>query len=330
MTYGVLLPHFGPKANAQLLLRSTQRMEQLGYDAVWVRDHLVFHPHGFEDPDLTHMEPFVVLAALAGVTKKITLGTATLIPHRHPIHTALLIGTLDKFSGPDRIVIGIGLGFSDSEFAAIGMKDWDRRKVVPQQVDVMRRLWSGEHVSFESEFYKFDDVAIEPVPGPNRKIPIWYGGGTKASVRRAVKYCDGWIPGRMPARDAKVFIDLLLAMSEKAGRASRPLAAMIPYVSPAKTVEEGAKFFNTEELHAVLATRFMPPPSGRFETLEDFDGAVIAGPPDVIVENVRKFQAIGVEHFVFDFRTRFDRFEECVDMVGTQVLPLLHRGDGRT
>jgi alkanesulfonate monooxygenase SsuD/methylene tetrahydromethanopterin reductase-like flavin-dependent oxidoreductase (luciferase family) len=328
MSYGVLLPHFGPHADAKLLLRSVPRMEQLGFDAIWVRDHIVFHPHGFEDPDLTHMEPFIVMSALAAVTKKIILGTATLIPYRHPIHTALLLGSLDAFAGPDRLIVGFGLGFIDSEFDAVGMKGWDRREVLPQQVEAIRKLCAGQHVSLATEYYNFSDVAIQPVPGPNKKIPIWYGGGTKASVRRAVEYCDGWIPGRMPARDAKLLIDRMQMLSEKAGR-SRPLAAIIPYVSPAKTVEEGAKVFNMEELHSVLATRFMLPPSGRFETLDDFDGAVIAGPPEVIVEKVRAFQSVGFEHFVFDFRTQFERFEECIEVVGGEVLPLLHRGDGR-
>jgi hypothetical protein len=71
------------------------------------------------------------------------------------------------------------------------------------------------------------------------------------------------------------------------------------------------------------------PPSGKFETLAYLDGAAIAGPADVIVEEVRAFHKIGVEHFVFDFRTRFARFGECIEMVSAEVLPPLHRGDGR-
>jgi probable F420-dependent oxidoreductase len=319
-TYGVLLPHFGPHASRERLLESTRRIEQLGFDAVWARDHLVFHPHAYEPADLTHVDPFVVLAALAGVTQSIVLGTATLIPHRHPIHTALLLGSLD-YMAPGRVVAGWGIGGYGGEFEAIGMGSWDRKKLVPEQIEVMRRLWAGEPVTFEGEFYRFRDVAIKPVPGRRDGIPIWYGGNSKAAARRAVEYCDGWIPGRMPRRDVRERISRMERLAAEAGR-PRPLAAVIPYVSPGRTVEEAARSLNLAELFS-MAKQYMPPPSGTFQTLADLDGAAIAGPVDVIVEEVRAYQAAGIEHLVFDFRTSFEHYEECIEMVGTEVLPRL-------
>ena len=251
-TYGVLLPHFGPYATRERLIEGSRRVEQLGFDAVWVRDHIVFHPHAYEDPDLTHVDPFVVLSTLAAVTESIVLGTATLIPHRHPIHTALLLGSLEYVAGRGRVLAGWGIGASDAEFAALGMGGWDRRKMLPEQIEVMRRLWTGGKVSFEGEFYKFRDVAIKPVPGRRDGIPIWYGGGSKAAARRAVEYCDGWIPGRMPRRDVRERVERMERLSAEAGR-PRPVAAVIPYVSPGRTVEGAAKFFNLEELISTTA-----------------------------------------------------------------------------
>jgi hypothetical protein len=83
------------------------------------------------------------------------------------------------------------------------------------------------------------------------------------------------------------------------------------------------------ELCRAMTKQCMPPPSGAFRDLDDLDGAAIAGPADVIVAQIRRLQDAGVEHFVFDLRTRFAEFEECVEMLGAEVLPLLHRGDGR-
>jgi alkanesulfonate monooxygenase SsuD/methylene tetrahydromethanopterin reductase-like flavin-dependent oxidoreductase (luciferase family) len=100
-------------------------------------------------------------------------------------------------------------------------------------------------------------------------------------------------------------------------------------MSPGRTVEQAAQAFNMKELCRAMTKQSMPPPSGEFRTLEDLDGAAIAGPPDVVLQRIRRFQDAGVDHFVFDFRTRFSEFEECVEMVGSEVLPLLHRGDGR-
>ena len=164
-SYGVVIPHFGPYASAELLLRSAKRIEDLGFDAVWVRDHLVYEPRPYDNPDITHIEPFVVLSALAAVTSKLVLGTATLIPHRHPIYTALLLGSLQSFTGPGRVIAGVGLGGHDVDFTSIGMGHIDRRELVEEQVAALRKLWAGEKVNFAGKFYNFQDVAIRPVPG---------------------------------------------------------------------------------------------------------------------------------------------------------------------
>jgi alkanesulfonate monooxygenase SsuD/methylene tetrahydromethanopterin reductase-like flavin-dependent oxidoreductase (luciferase family) len=323
-SYGVVLPHFGPHASAELLLRSARRIEELGFDAVWVRDHLVYEPRPYDDPDVTHIEPFVVLSALASVTHKLVLGTATLIPHRHPIYTALLLGSLLQFTGPGRVIAGWGIGGHDIDFNSIGMGGLDRKKVVPEQIDVIRRLWRGEKLDYAGEFYHFNRVAIRPIPDTVTGIPIWIGGASKAAARRAVEYCDGWIVARIPRRDIKERIARVRRLSEQAGR-DCPIVAAIPYMSPGRTVEEAVRSFNIPELCAAMK-QFNPPPAGAFRSYEDLDGAAIAGPADVIAENVNAFHELGVEHFVFDFRTRFANFEECVETVGSEVLPLLRRG----
>jgi alkanesulfonate monooxygenase SsuD/methylene tetrahydromethanopterin reductase-like flavin-dependent oxidoreductase (luciferase family) len=323
-SYGVVLPHFGPHASAELLLRSARRIEELGFDAVWVRDHLVYEPRPYDDPDVTHIEPFVVLSALASVTRKLVLGTATLIPHRHPIYTALLLGSLLQFTGPGRVIAGWGIGGHDIDFNSIGMGGLDRKKVVPEQIDVIRQLWGGEKLDFAGEFYRFDRVAIRPIPDTVAGIPIWIGGASKAAARRAVEFCDGWIVSRIPRRDIQERIARMQRLSGQARR-DRPIVAVIPYMSPGRTIEEAVRSFNMPELCAAMK-QFIPPPGGAFRSYDDLDGAAIAGPADVIAENVNAFHELGVEHFVFDFRTRFANFEECVETVGTEVLPLLRSG----
>ena len=321
----MVLPHFGPHARADLLLRAARRIEQLGFDAVWVRDHLVYEPRPYDDPDITHIEPFVVLSALAGVTTKLVLGTATLIPHRHPIYAALLLGSLQHFTGPGRVIAGWGLGGHDVDFISIGIGDWDRRKLLVEQIAAMRRLWTGEKIDFAGEFYKFSNVAIRPVPGRPDGIPIWYGGASKAAARRAAEFCDGWIASRMPLPDLRERVQRMRRLSAEAGRTC-PMVGVIPYVSPAKTVEEGVRHFNMRELCGSMTKQYLPPPSGEFRTIADLDGAAIAGPAEVMIESIRRFHDAGVEHFVFDFRTRFAEFEDCVEMVGAEVLPQLRRG----
>jgi probable F420-dependent oxidoreductase len=324
--YGVLLPHFGPHASRERLVAGCRTLEAQGFDSVWVRDHVVYHPHPFEDPNRAHLDPFVVLSAVAGATDRLVLGTASLIPHRHPIHAALLAASLAHVAGPDRVVIGMGLGSYQHEFDAVGLGDADRRDLVREHVEIYRALWTGRAVSHDGRYYRFRDVDIHPAPIP--PIPVWYCGGSQAAVRRAVEFCDGWMPGLMPMRDFTRLRERLRALAERAGKPVPPVG-MIPYVVPAETAAAAARYVNLPHLLDFAARRYQPPESGRFETLDDLDGAVIYGPPDRIVEGVRRWAEAGISHFVFDLRLRFADYEECVRLLGQQVLPQL-RPAGRS
>src|SRR5258708_20193727 len=92
--FGLLVPHFGVEADQDLLIKGAQLADRLGFDSLWVRDHLVFHPHGMEGTDRTFIEPFITLTYLAGVTDKIGLGAATIIPFRHPILMAYSVPSM--------------------------------------------------------------------------------------------------------------------------------------------------------------------------------------------------------------------------------------------
>lgn len=326
--YGVLLPHFGSHASRDRLIAGAREIERFGFDAVWVRDHIVYHPHGHEDQDRTHLDPIVVLSGVAAATQRLVLGTATLILHRHPIHAALALASLEFLAGTGRVIAGLGLGNFNHEFDAVGMGGWDRREVVEEYVTILRRLWTGETVDHEGKYYRFHGVEIRPVPGNRETIPIWYGGASAAAPRRAVEFCDGFLPPRIPRYVLQSRVARLERLAEQAGRV-RPRVGVIPYVSPGRTVEEGVRAYNLPSLFADTVRLFGPHPAGSLTRFEDLDGAAIAGPPDLIVEEVRRFQALGADHFVFDMRVQFQVWEECIRMVGEEVLPALHRGDGR-
>ena len=101
MKFGLLLPHFGEHASKEKLLEGSKLAEDLGFDSVWVRDHLVFEPHGeMEKPNRTFYDALTTLTAIGAVTKRIELGTGSLIPFRHPLVTALMAGTITQLVGP--------------------------------------------------------------------------------------------------------------------------------------------------------------------------------------------------------------------------------------
>jgi alkanesulfonate monooxygenase SsuD/methylene tetrahydromethanopterin reductase-like flavin-dependent oxidoreductase (luciferase family) len=321
--YGLLLPHFGEHASKENLLEGSRRAESLGFDSVWVRDHLVFEPHGeMEKPDRTFYDALTTLTAIGAVTESIELGTGSLIPFRHPLITALMAGTITQLVG-QRLILGVGAGTFDHEFEAIGWGDRDRVELVRSNAAILRRVATESDLSYADDNFSFSNVTIEPRPvgGP---IPFWYCGATPRSVRLAVDFCDGWMPGRISLGTLRQRIAVMDELSAAAGR-SRPTIGVIPPTSIATSREEALLGVNVEGLLAWAnkAKFTVKPPSGRFETVEDLEGQLIVGDPDEVVDECRKFEASGVDHVVFDLRFKFDRWFDLIDLLGKEVLPKL-------
>jgi alkanesulfonate monooxygenase SsuD/methylene tetrahydromethanopterin reductase-like flavin-dependent oxidoreductase (luciferase family) len=322
--YGLLLPHFGTHASRDSLLRTARTAEQLGFHSVWVRDHVVYQPHEHEDPSPVHLDPFITLAAVAALTDRLILGSAVLIPHRHPIQTAVLLGSLAALAGPGRVIAGWGVGTYNHEFEAVGIGDLDRRELVQEHVEVIRQLLTGAKVSRRSAFYKFNDVSIAPVPPPGYSIPMYYGGSSKAAVRRAAEYCDGYIASRTPSHPLSLLLERMRTIAADRGRPV-PRVVAIPYVVPGDSMRDAEQYLNLPALLEDSRRHFEPAPGESFETLADLDGAVLAGSPEDIAAGANRLHDLGVQHIVFDLRPVFDRLDQCVAVIGNEVLPKLQR-----
>lgn len=322
MKFGLLLPHFGPHASKENLLRGAQLAEQAGFDSVWVRDHLVFEPHGMESANRSFFEALTTLTAIGAVTEKLELGTGSLIPFRHPLVTALMAGTMTQLLGP-RLILGFGAGTFDHEFDAIGWGDRNRVDLVESNAEIFKKVFSGDHVDYQDEYFSFHDITIEPKP-VGGKVPFYYCGGTPKSARLAVKYCDGWMPGRIGLATMEKRIATMEKLSAEAGR-SVPTVGVIPPTSIERSREDALSHVNVPGLldWANKAKFAVKPPSGRFETVDDLTGQLIVGTPDEAVQEVKKFEAVGVQHLVFDFRFKFDRWFDQIELLGSEVLPKL-------
>ena len=320
---GLLLPHFCEHASAEKCLEGAQRAEACGFDSVWVRDHLVFEPHGIEGSDNTHIEGLVVLSATAATTKNIMLGTSMAICHRHPIHLAQLFAGLSAISN-GRVIMGMGLGGFPHEFAAAGYPIGidGRVELVRSNVEICRRLWAGERVSYKNDYFNFTDVALKPTP--LKPIPIWYGGGTPAACRRAVEYCDGWMPARITLASFTKLVGYIRELCEKAGK---PMirAAVMPFTSVAQDRATALKHVNVEALvsEANKFSTWVKPRSGNFTKLNDIQGFILAGTPADIVHESRAYLEAGADHIVYDLRFRYADWLEQIDLLGKEVLPAL-------
>ncbi|HEU4673464.1 MAG TPA: LLM class flavin-dependent oxidoreductase [Candidatus Limnocylindrales bacterium] len=319
MKFGTLLPHFGSHASASLILRGTSEAERLGLDSVWVRDHVVYRPHGFEDPDPTWLDPFVVLSALAAVTDRIALGTATLIPFRNPIVAAQLIASLATFADPSRLILAWGRGNDDREFEAVQTEVKRRGEMLEEQIAVIRRLLAGETVTHAGRYHAFADVSLR-APGIRGPIQQWYGGASERGIERTVHLFDGLLASRIPRAVLRRRIVRLRELAESQGR-PRPTVGLITLVSiPQVGRASAAPRVDVERLmHDV--SKFYP--EHPIESPRDLDGVLIQGSAEEIADEVAAFGDIGVDHFIFDLRAHFGEWQRGVRFVTEEVVPLL-------
>ncbi len=323
LKFGLLLPHFCVYASVEKCLRGAQRAEAYGFDSVWARDHLVFTPHPSEGSDNSHIESLVLLSAVAASTERLTVGTAMTICHRHPIHLAQSFAALSALA-PGRLILGLGLGGFANEFGSAGLPTAlsDRVKLAQVNVQICRELWAGATLSHKSDLFAFDNVSLKPVP--IKPIPIWVGGSTPASCRRAVALGDGWMPARITFATFAKRIAYLRMLCEQAQKPMVQVGVM-PFTSVGREQKSALRGIDVKQLidEARDVANWVKPASGSFSTLADIPGMILAGSPADIVRDSRAYEEAGADHIVYDLRLRFQDWDEQLDILGQKVLPAL-------
>ena len=206
----------------QFLLPVARRADELGYDSLWIGEHLVFpttimstYPYGSSLgaplPTTPLFDPLITFAYVAAQTRQIQLGTSVyLVNLRHPVIVAKLVATLDALAG-GRIILGIGSGWLKEEYDTVNAS-WDHRGARMEEcIEIMRRLWTEERVTHSGRFYHFEEVGFEPKPA-RVPVPILIGGDTTAALKRAARSGDGWFGLRYAPESAAAQIRELRAM----------------------------------------------------------------------------------------------------------------------
>jgi probable F420-dependent oxidoreductase len=160
--------------------------EKIGYDDVWLTEH-----HFVDDGHAP--SPLVQAAAIAVRTKKIRIGTAVLLlPLYHPVRVAEDGATVDILSG-GRFELGVGIGYRVEEFAGLGISRSERAGRMNEGLEIIRRLWDGESVTFHGKHFRIEGARLTPMPVQQPRPPIWVGGFGPAAVKRAARLADGYI-----------------------------------------------------------------------------------------------------------------------------------------
>ncbi len=200
-----------------------QATESMGFDHILAFDHVVGgNPEthklkGIYTCHDTFLEPFVAYAYMAAVTEKIEFITGILIsPQRQTALIAKQAATLDFLSG-GRLRIGIGVGWNNVEYEALGEDFTTRGKRSEEQIELLRRLWTEPLVTFEGKWDRIIDAGLNPLP-KQRPIPIWIGGHADATLRRAARLADGWLPLFPPDENGADEIAKFKGYVKEAGR----------------------------------------------------------------------------------------------------------------
>ena len=217
MKYGVILPNVGPLAHIDSLARIAQNVEHLGYDGVFLSDHIAIpsdlrsaYPYRSDGrfPLTTSdriLEPVTTLAYLAAVTSRLQLGFSVLVlPYRHPVLNAKMLGTLDVISN-GRLIVGAGVGWMAEEFAALDSDFESRGAVTDEHIALLKAFWTNPEPNVRGTHYSVAGVGMAPSPVSKPHPPIWTGGISPPALRRAATIADGWHGVRQsPADVARV------------------------------------------------------------------------------------------------------------------------------
>ena len=268
MEFGLHLPHVGPLATREGITAFAKLVEELGFDALWVSDHIVV-PRSLESrypyrrdgsfpvsPDVSLMEPIATLLFVAAITERVKLGTTVLVlPMRNPIVTAKQLASLDVLSN-GRLILGVGTGWMEEEFQMLGVPFKRRGARTNEYIRLIKALWTEENPSFEGEFWQIKDVGFNPKPLQKPHPPIWTGGHSAPALRRAGRLSDGWHAVGVSPDTLREQFQEVQRHAEEAGRDPASITLSVrPRVridDPAKTIELLRSYREVGVSHAVL------------------------------------------------------------------------------
>ena len=275
-------------------------VEQLGFDSAWTQENVLS-----SSPQLSPLEAMTYAAAC---TERMRLGCVVFVSTLHlPAQLAKSLASLDQMSG-GRIDVGVGTGGKHRPFAAFGMTQERYVARFTEGVQIMKALWTQPRVTFDGEFYKLTEAAMEPKPAQKPHPPLWFGANGEPALRRAVRLGDGFFgAGSTPTQRFAEQVPIVRAAMAEYGRDEFPIAKRV-YIA----VDDNAGRARTRMNDAMerIYGRRVP----------DIEAAVVVGTPANCVAEVAKVAAAGAELILFT--TMFDQDEQAARLAA-EVIPQL-------
>jgi probable F420-dependent oxidoreductase len=234
----VRIPYFGAVTKGDIA-DVVRIADQAGFHSGWVGDHIVYPtaetasrndtiPHGKYPEDLMAApayEALTVLAFAAAASERVRLGVGCcIVPQRQPLLLAKQVASIDHLAG-GRVIFGAVGGWLEDEFTALGMPFADRGARLEESIALMRACWEAEKPSWKGKHYAFESIHFQPKPA-QRPLPVWFGGMTETSFKRAARLGDGWYGSRLTVEDATRISAKLAAYRAEGPRAGQPFTVM--------------------------------------------------------------------------------------------------------
>jgi probable F420-dependent oxidoreductase len=297
---GICLPHYGRPIEVERLLDVVDRAEEGGLDSAWVTDHVII-PRDMEIIYRDEMlDPLAVLSWLAGITRRLTLGTSVVIlPYRSPIPVAKLLASVDALSG-GRLVVGAAIGWIEGEFEALGVPMKERGSRADEALQLFRALWTTEYPEIETRHHRLRGMKASPMPVQKPRPPILVGGMSDGAFRRVARYGDGWHATTATPDVFRQGQDAVQRYWKEAGRDGSPLWTLrVPLMIDG--VHEPA-----------VDMRLL---GGRH---------TIRGSVAQVTEALKQYWALGCSHVALDVSyTAYPAILQTVDLLAREVKPRL-------
>jgi len=286
-----------PLTKPENVVNFAKKCEAMGCHSMWTIDRIAYD----------NLEPLTILAAAAGATQRIRLGTSVLLGNtRHPAHLAKIIATLDFISN-GRITIGLGFGSREPDYKAVEIPYEHRGSRAVEQVQLMKRLWTEDNVTHKGKFFNVENLSVGPRPIQKPHPPLWTGGSAEAALKRAGTWANGFISGSSAIADFHVTWDKIASYAAAAGR------------NPNEIEKASLAFMaiNDDKTKAVKAVEdYTMRYYGRLRTA--VEPVSIVGSPDQCVEKINYFLSKGLDTLIIGVA---DPDPRQLDLFGEKVLP---------
>ena len=285
-----------PLTKPENVVNFAKKCEAMGCHSMWTIDRIAYD----------NLEPLTVLAATAGTTQRIRLGTSVLLANlRHASHVAKIISTLDFISN-GRVTLGLGFGSRENDYKAVEIPFEHRGSRAVEQVQLMKRLWTEDNVTFTGKFYSVENLSLGPKPIQKPHPPIWTGGSAEVALKRAGIWADGFICGSSAIPDFPSTWEKISGYARAAGR------------DPKKITKAGLTFMaiDDEQSKAVKAVEdYVMRYYGRLRA--DVANTSLVGSPTAIIERIGAFFSKGLDVLIIGVA---DPDPRQLDLFGEKVL----------